>query len=146
MLLRDNMSKCCFLTTGRNMAQKDSDLTEDVVLLQVKVTAHLGHHCVTSEDPPHVIASCVMTRLLMAPGVTRYPVRDGRVRGVMYMPPPQLGPAVGIVDMFGTVGGIMEFRAGELVVALGILAALLKFKVPLLHILSNLVRIALDQR
>ena len=30
----------------------------------------------------------------------------------MYLPPPHHEPAVGVVDMFGAVGGIMEFRAG----------------------------------
>uniref|UniRef100_A0A2P2HZM7 Acyl-coenzyme A thioesterase 1-like n=1 Tax=Hirondellea gigas TaxID=1518452 RepID=A0A2P2HZM7_9CRUS len=81
---------------------------------QINMTVHSGHHEVSNESPPDEVCSVLLTRLLMAPGVTRHPVRHGRVRGVMYMPPPQYGPAVGVVDMFGAVGGIMEFRAAML--------------------------------
>lgn len=46
-------------------------------------------------------------------GVIREVVRDGRIRGAMYLPPGS-GPFPGVIDMFGTVGGIFEFRAALL--------------------------------
>jgi len=81
---------------------------------QITVTAHEGHHAPSAEAPPQQIAQALLTRHLMAPGVTRREVVHGRVRGVMYLPPPSAAPAVGLVDMFGAVGGIMEFRAAML--------------------------------
>lgn len=77
------------------------------------MSAHAGHHSVSADAPADCLASVEMTRYLMAPGVTRRRVREGRVRGVLYLPPPSQTPAVGVVDMFGSVGGIMEFRAGK---------------------------------
>lgn len=58
------------------------------------------------------IVKVELERHLMAPGVRRLPVREGRVRGTLYLPPGD-GPFPGVIDMFGSVGGLMEFRSGE---------------------------------
>ncbi|KAM4808373.1 bile acid-CoA:amino acid N-acyltransferase [Rhinophrynus dorsalis] len=65
----------------------------------------------TSEDPPS--ASKVLERWFAAPGVQRIQVRDGRVRGALFLPPGE-GPFPGIIDMFGGVGGLVEFRSAQL--------------------------------
>ena len=58
------------------------------------------------------MAKLEMERLLMAPGVRRVLVHEGRVRAALYLPPGD-GPFPGVVDMFGSVGGLMEFRSGK---------------------------------
>ena len=42
----------------------------------------------------------------------RIVIKDGRVRGVLYLPAGP-GPHPGTIDMFGSVGGLMEFRSGK---------------------------------
>ncbi|ERE73088.1 acyl-coenzyme A thioesterase 1-like protein [Cricetulus griseus] len=49
----------------------------------------------------------------MAPGVRRVPVREGRVRATLFLPPGN-GPFPGIVDLFGVGGGLLEYRASLL--------------------------------
>ncbi|KAM3938318.1 acyl-coenzyme A amino acid N-acyltransferase 1-like [Leptodactylus fuscus] len=63
------------------------------------------------EDVP--AASQVIERWYVAPGVQRIPIREGRVRGTLFLPPGE-GPFRGVVDMFGGVGGLMEFRSSLL--------------------------------
>lgn len=58
-------------------------------------------------------SSVAHTRSLVGPGVCRLPVRHGRVRGVLYLPPGP-GPHPGVIDMFGASGGIREYRAALL--------------------------------
>lgn len=52
-------------------------------------------------------------RWYMGPGVKREVVRHGRTRGVLYIPAGG-GPFPGVIDLFGTAGGILEFRAALL--------------------------------
>ncbi|XP_050717952.1 acyl-coenzyme A thioesterase 1-like [Eriocheir sinensis] len=54
-----------------------------------------------------------LERHLMAPGVRRRPVREGRVRGALYLPPGD-GPFPGVIDLFGFVAGLLEFRSAML--------------------------------
>ncbi|KAA0197426.1 hypothetical protein HAZT_HAZT002190 [Hyalella azteca] len=62
------------------------------------------------------VCSVQHERLLMAEGCQRIPVRDGKVRGTLFLPPGEFsaageGPFPGVVDMFGGAGGLMEHRA-----------------------------------
>ncbi|XP_033622618.1 acyl-coenzyme A thioesterase 1-like [Fukomys damarensis] len=52
-------------------------------------------------------------RSLLAPGVRRVPVREGRVRATLFLPP-EPRPCPGIVDLFGVGGGLLEYRASLL--------------------------------
>ena len=52
-----------------------------------------------------------MERHILAPGVRRIHVKEGRVRGVLYLPPGD-GPFPGIIDLFGGVGGCVQHRSG----------------------------------
>lgn len=60
-----------------------------------------------------ILSELELERRLMGPGVRRVQVREGKIRGALYLPPGP-GPFPGIVDMFGSVGGIMEFRSAML--------------------------------
>ncbi|XP_078262425.1 acyl-coenzyme A thioesterase 1-like isoform X1 [Rhinoraja longicauda] len=89
--------------------------------LRVHIEVFDGHGGDPQERP---LASCVNERWFMKEGVTRIPVREGRVRGVLFVPPGD-GPFPGIIDMYGSVGGTVEHRAsllashGFLTLALG---------------------------
>ncbi|XP_071966290.1 bile acid-CoA:amino acid N-acyltransferase [Engystomops pustulosus] len=63
------------------------------------------------EDSP--VASKVIERWYVSPGVQRIPIREGRIRGTLFLPPGE-GPFRGVIDMFGGVGGLLEFRSGLL--------------------------------
>ncbi|XP_051908049.1 acyl-coenzyme A thioesterase 1-like [Hippocampus zosterae] len=59
------------------------------------------------------IASEINEREYMMEGMKRIPVRDGRVRGVLFIPPGE-GPFPGIVDLYTFGGGLSEQRASLL--------------------------------
>ncbi|XP_052595290.1 acyl-coenzyme A thioesterase 5-like isoform X1 [Peromyscus californicus insignis] len=60
-----------------------------------------------------LLARAVHERHFMAPGVRRVPVREGRVRATLFLPPGN-GPFPGIIDIFGLGGGLLEYRASLL--------------------------------
>ncbi|KAG9488332.1 bile acid-CoA:amino acid N-acyltransferase [Eleutherodactylus coqui] len=64
-----------------------------------------------AEDSP--IATKVIERWYVAPGVQRIMIREGQVRGALFLPPGE-GPFPGLIDMFGGVGGLLEFRSSLL--------------------------------
>ncbi|XP_029430758.1 bile acid-CoA:amino acid N-acyltransferase [Rhinatrema bivittatum] len=59
------------------------------------------------------VASRIVERWYVAPGVQRVLIREGRVRGALFLPPGK-GPFPGVIDMFGGIGGLIEFRGGLL--------------------------------
>ncbi|XP_054423285.1 peroxisomal succinyl-coenzyme A thioesterase-like isoform X1 [Pteronotus mesoamericanus] len=61
----------------------------------------------------HLLGQVVHERDFLAPGVRRQPVRAGRVRATLFLPPGP-GPFPGIIDLFGTGGGLLEYRASLL--------------------------------
>ncbi|CAJ0946375.1 unnamed protein product [Ranitomeya imitator] len=64
-----------------------------------------------SEDCP--AATKVIERWYAAPGVQRISIREGRIRGALFLPPGE-GPFLGIIDMFGGIGGLQVFRSSLL--------------------------------
>ncbi|XP_069602564.1 acyl-coenzyme A amino acid N-acyltransferase 1-like [Ranitomeya imitator] len=58
-------------------------------------------------------ATKVIERWYAAPGVQRILIREGRIRGALFLPPGE-GPFMGIIDLFGGVGGLLEFRSSLL--------------------------------
>ncbi|XP_057638176.1 acyl-coenzyme A thioesterase 1-like [Chionomys nivalis] len=64
-------------------------------------------------DGGRLLARAAHERHFMAPGVRRVPVREGRVRATLFLPP-EPGPYPGIVDLFGVGGGLLEYRASLL--------------------------------
>ncbi|XP_053553800.1 acyl-coenzyme A thioesterase 5 [Bombina bombina] len=60
-----------------------------------------------------LLATAAQDRAFMSEGVTRSPVREGRVRGSLFLPP-GAGPYPAIIDLYGTGGGLVEYRASLL--------------------------------
>ncbi|KAM5299926.1 bile acid-CoA:amino acid N-acyltransferase-like [Ctenodactylus gundi] len=58
-------------------------------------------------------ASLTLERWYVAPGVTRIPIKEGRLRGALFLPPGE-GRFPGVIDLFGNNGGLTEFRASLL--------------------------------
>lgn len=80
--------------------------------LLVSISVYSGH--VTEgfrEQPP--LASSLTERWYMAPGVQRINIREGEVRGTLFIPPGP-GPFPGLLDMWGGGGGLVEYRAALL--------------------------------
>ncbi|XP_078366122.1 acyl-coenzyme A thioesterase 5-like [Oculina patagonica] len=65
------------------------------------------------ENSLQPIARSSLEKFYMAEGVQRIPVREGRVRGTLFLPPGK-GPFPGVIDLFGTAGGLIEFKAAIL--------------------------------
>uniref|UniRef100_A0A8D2B801 Acyl-coenzyme A thioesterase 1 n=1 Tax=Sciurus vulgaris TaxID=55149 RepID=A0A8D2B801_SCIVU len=64
-------------------------------------------------DSGRLLARALHERHFMPPGVRRVPVREGRVRATLFLPPGP-GPYPGIVDLYGLGGGLLEYRASLL--------------------------------
>ncbi|XP_019588953.2 peroxisomal succinyl-coenzyme A thioesterase isoform X1 [Rhinolophus sinicus] len=60
-----------------------------------------------------LLGRTVHERHFLPPGVRREPVRAGRVRATLFLPPGP-GPFPGIIDLFGVGGGLLEYRASLL--------------------------------
>ncbi|XP_027425675.1 acyl-coenzyme A thioesterase 1-like isoform X1 [Zalophus californianus] len=64
-------------------------------------------------DAGRVLGRAVHERDFLRPGVRREPVRAGRVRATLFLPP-EPGPFPGIVDIYGVGSGLLEQRASLL--------------------------------
>lgn len=69
--------------------------------------------CLADSVPTVPKASQIVQRWFAGPGVQREQIREGRVRGALFLPSGE-GPFPGIIDLFGSFGGLIEFRAGLL--------------------------------
>lgn len=74
---------------------------------------HIGTEELVAENRKEPLSTATHLRHYMAPGVQRIPVRYGKVRGSLFLPPGD-GPFPGVVDMFGTAGGLLEYRSAQL--------------------------------
>uniref|UniRef100_UPI00398F7E72 acyl-coenzyme A thioesterase 1-like n=1 Tax=Pristiophorus japonicus TaxID=55135 RepID=UPI00398F7E72 len=63
--------------------------------------------------PEQPLAACINERWFMKEGVRRIPVREGRVRGVLFVPPGS-GPFPGVINVYTIEGGLLENRASLL--------------------------------
>ena len=59
------------------------------------------------------LVTILLERYIMAPGVRREPVVHERVRGTMFFPAGP-GPYPAVIDIFGGLGGLKEYRACEI--------------------------------
>ncbi|XP_044512941.1 bile acid-CoA:amino acid N-acyltransferase [Gracilinanus agilis] len=66
-----------------------------------------------TSSPDSLMASETVERWYSAPGVQRIQIKEGQVRGALFLPPGE-GPFPGVIDLFGGVGGLIEFRASLL--------------------------------
>ncbi|KAM4690623.1 acyl-coenzyme A thioesterase 1-like isoform 1-T1 [Rhinophrynus dorsalis] len=78
----------------------------------VEMLVHKGHMN-TRSIPGEVTSRIKFERLFVAPGVRRIRLREGAVRGSLFLPPGE-GPFPGVIDMFGDEGGLVEYRSSLL--------------------------------
>ncbi|KAM5186452.1 LOW QUALITY PROTEIN: acyl-coenzyme A amino acid N-acyltransferase 2-like [Callospermophilus lateralis] len=89
-------------------------LKRDVINDPFKVTLDLYDSvCLQDSTTAQPRASQMVQRWFLGPGVQRKQIREGRVRGALFLPPGE-GPFPGIIDLFGNIGGLVEFRASLL--------------------------------
>nr|XP_046235351.1 acyl-coenzyme A thioesterase 5-like [Scatophagus argus]XP_046235353.1 acyl-coenzyme A thioesterase 5-like [Scatophagus argus] len=78
----------------------------------VDISVYNGH--VTEGFREQVpLASALIERWYIAPGVKRISIREKGVRGTLFIPPGP-GPFPGLLDMWGGGGGLVEFRSSLL--------------------------------
>nr|XP_045011454.1 acyl-coenzyme A thioesterase 1-like isoform X2 [Jaculus jaculus] len=75
----------------------------------VELEALDGHE----PDAGRPLARAVLERRFLPPWVRRVPVRAGRVRATLFLPPGP-GPFPGIMDLYGVGGRLVEYRASLL--------------------------------
>ncbi|KAK4293230.1 hypothetical protein Pmani_034063 [Petrolisthes manimaculis] len=82
---------------------------------KMEVRVYKGHVSLEECDAETVkeVASTTLVRFVMAPGVKRIMVREGRVRGALFLPQ-GTGPFPAVIDVFGGFGGLREYRAAIL--------------------------------
>ncbi|XP_070184455.1 acyl-coenzyme A thioesterase 2, mitochondrial-like [Littorina saxatilis] len=75
---------------------------------------YLGHLSLSdlhvTQPSPRPLAITTQQRLVKGAEVRRLPIKEGCVRGTLFLPPGE-GPFPGVIDMFGFAGGLMESRA-----------------------------------
>ncbi|XP_070181668.1 acyl-coenzyme A thioesterase 1-like isoform X2 [Littorina saxatilis] len=82
-----------------------------------KLSVYLGHlplsdlHMNNIQHKP--LSALEVERVVMPSNVRRIPVKEGTVRGTLFLPPGE-GPFPGVIDIFGLAGGLMEIRAALL--------------------------------
>ncbi|XP_050702390.1 acyl-coenzyme A thioesterase 1-like isoform X1 [Eriocheir sinensis] len=91
--------------------KKDVENPNVVTLSAFK--GHLSHDELLDENRREPLSTTSHMRHYMAPGVQRIPVRYGSVRGSLFLPPGD-GPFPGVIDLFGTAGGLLEYRSAQL--------------------------------
>ncbi|XP_066268523.1 bile acid-CoA:amino acid N-acyltransferase-like [Branchiostoma lanceolatum] len=79
----------------------------------VDISVHEGHVDVMEEDTLPRLAHTCVEWWYMADGVKRMPVKEGRIRGTLFLPPGP-GKFPGVLDMYGVLGGLTERRAALL--------------------------------
>ncbi|XP_004600326.2 bile acid-CoA:amino acid N-acyltransferase isoform X2 [Sorex araneus] len=89
-------------------------IKKDVMNTPFEVTLELYESVLThvTEDVQPK-AKTTVKRWYSVPGVQRMQMRKGRLRGAFFLPPGE-GPFPGVIDLFGGIGGLVEFRASLL--------------------------------
>ncbi|KAM6335727.1 acyl-coenzyme A thioesterase 1-like [Podargus strigoides] len=85
----------------RRLVKRD---VQSPFVLQLEVFE--GH----GEPPGRLLAQAQHERVFLRDGMRRVPVREGRIRATLFLPPGN-GPFPGIIDLYGTGGGLPEYRA-----------------------------------
>ncbi|XP_006004813.1 acyl-coenzyme A thioesterase 1 [Latimeria chalumnae] len=80
--------------------------------MQVEVIVHRGYTN-PGAIPGQVLAKAKAERWFSGPGIRRVCLKEGRVRGSLFLPPGD-GPFPGVIDMFGDEGGLVEYRSSLL--------------------------------
>ncbi|XP_037995324.1 cytosolic phospholipase A2 beta-like isoform X1 [Motacilla alba alba] len=64
-------------------------------------------------DTSRLLGKCTNERWFLGEGVKRISVREGRLRATLFLPPGP-GPFPGLIDLYGSGGGLIEYRASLL--------------------------------
>ncbi|MBN3285339.1 ACOT2 thioesterase, partial [Polyodon spathula] len=80
---------------------------------KVHIEVRSGGEEVGKDNPGPLLASCAHERVFIGQGVRRVPVKEGRIRATLFLPPGK-GPFPGLVDLGGTAGGLLEYRSSLL--------------------------------
>ncbi|XP_070848319.1 peroxisomal succinyl-coenzyme A thioesterase-like isoform X1 [Chaetodon trifascialis] len=75
----------------------------------VNISVHSGHIAEGFRQQPP-LASALIERWYMAPGVQRISIKETGVRGTLFIPPGP-GPFPGLLDLWGGGGGLLEYRS-----------------------------------
>ncbi|CAH1255279.1 ACOT2 [Branchiostoma lanceolatum] len=81
----------------------------------VDLSVHDGHSDVMGDEnlPRPRLATKTVERWYLGDRVKRIQVKEGRVRGTLFLPPGD-GPFAGVIDIYGSGGGLPEYRAALL--------------------------------
>ncbi|XP_072425270.1 acyl-coenzyme A amino acid N-acyltransferase 1-like [Chiloscyllium punctatum] len=77
--------------------------------MYIDLCVHSGHSGKTT-IPGQPLAKQRIERWYSKPGLRRIRLREGNIRGSIFIPPGD-GPFPGLIDLFGDEGGLIEFRA-----------------------------------
>lgn len=80
--------------------------------LVVTISVYQGHHTAGFVDQV-LLASVMVERWYMAPGVRRIPVTEDGLTATLFLPPGP-GPFPGLLDLWGGGGQLVEYRAALL--------------------------------
>ncbi|XP_022334571.2 acyl-coenzyme A thioesterase 1-like [Crassostrea virginica] len=96
----------------QNVRFLKKDITTPIV---VTFSVLEGHHSWENlfDPPPKPLATLDVLRWYKHPRVRRERVTEGNIRGALFIPPGP-GPFPGVIDMFGSGGGLMDHRAALL--------------------------------
>lgn len=89
--------------------QKEDPTTPWLMTLAV----HKGHLTLEESVASDGLDTTLLERHIMAPGVRREPIVHERVRGTVFLPAGP-GPHPAVIDIFGGLGGLKEYRASML--------------------------------
>ncbi|NXH75417.1 ACOT1 thioesterase, partial [Hydrobates tethys] len=64
-------------------------------------------------DMSRLLGKCTNERWFLGEGVKRISVREGRLKATLFLPPGP-GPFPGLIDLYGSGGGLVEYRASLL--------------------------------
>ncbi|XP_050687594.1 acyl-coenzyme A thioesterase 6-like isoform X3 [Eriocheir sinensis] len=74
---------------------------------------HLNYDELLNGNRREPLSTTSHMRHYMAPGVQQIPVRHGNLRGCLFLPPGD-GPFPGVIDLYGSTGGLVEHRSAQL--------------------------------
>ncbi|RXG61773.1 hypothetical protein Avbf_15659 [Armadillidium vulgare] len=73
---------------------------------------HLNEMDAYKADDDLILDSAIHERIFLTENTKRIPVREGRIRGTLFIPEGE-GSFPGVLDLFGGIGGLIEFRAAQ---------------------------------
>ncbi|KAB7496143.1 Acyl-coenzyme A thioesterase 5 [Armadillidium nasatum] len=89
------------------------DVTTPLVVNFKLLKGHVNAEEAVAPESDIILDSVKHERIYMTEKVTRIPIREGRLRGTLFIPEGE-GPFPGVIDLFGVAGGLLEYRSAQL--------------------------------